>query len=265
MQSSIINKSITLLDVLGDSNRPRTFTEIVRASAFSKSTVHRLLSILTTEDLVQFDTRTRTYMLGPKLLQLARKARHGFEIQSIAFEEMHRLHGLVGENITISVLQGHEVVYLRVIEAGYDWGVMQRSGMREPVHSTASGKALVAFLAPRIRSAWLDRHEFTRFTDRTITSREAFEGELETVRNAGFATSDRENVDYVSGIAAPVFNYVGDPIAALNIWAPTFHRTLPELREWSDELMSAARRVSTLIGGDGDNRPGLEVADPGRP
>jgi len=259
LQSSIIEKSIAVLDVLGDAGRPMTFTDVVKASAFNKSTVHRLLSILTNEGLAQYDEGTRTYLLGSKLLQLARKARRGFEIQSVAFDEMQRLFALVQENVTIGVLQKHEVAYLRVIEAEYDWGLIQPPGMREPVHSTATGKALVAFLSPPLLSAWLDCHDFTRFTERTITSRAEFEVELDTVRAKGFAASDRENVDYVNGISAPIFNYLGEPIGALNIWAPTFRHVLSDLLKWSDELMAAAQRISEQIGGalDQDAKPRL--------
>ena len=72
--SSIITKSITLLDMLGSSGRPLTFTDIVKQSEFNKSTVHRLLAILSNEGLVNYNDTNRTYMLGHKLLQLARKA-----------------------------------------------------------------------------------------------------------------------------------------------------------------------------------------------
>jgi DNA-binding IclR family transcriptional regulator len=121
--------------------------------------------------------------------------------------------------------------------------------MREPAHTTATGKAIVAFLPPQILAAWLDRQDFPRSTKRTITSRAAFEKVLDKVRENGFATTDREEMDYVVGIAAPIFNFLSEPIAALNIWAPTNRCSLSDLLDWSDDLKSAAERVSKLIGG----------------
>lgn len=246
LQSSIIEKSIAVLEVIGDANRPQTFTEIVKASAFNKSTVHRLLSILTTEGLVQHDEGTKTYLLGPKLLQLAKKAWRGFDIQAIALDDMVRLHEVARENVSVGVLQGGEVVHLRMIESQFHWGISPV--MREPAHSTATGKAIVAFLPPEILSAWLDRHDLVRSTRRTITFRKAFERELARVRENGVATSDREEMDYVVGIAAPIFNFLEEPVAALNIWAPTNRCSLPDLLAWSDDLKSAADHVSKLIG-----------------
>lgn len=259
LQSSIITKSIAVLDVLGNSGRPQTFTEIVKASAFNKSTVHRLLSILTTEGLAQYDESTKTYMLGHKLLELARKAWRGFDIQVVALSEMVALHERVRENVSIGVLQGSEVMHLRMIESQYHWGITPV--MHEPAHSTATGKAIVAFLPPEMRSVWLDRQDFFRSTKKTITSRAAFEKELAKVRELGFATSDREETDYVVGIAAPIFNFLNEPIAVLNIWAPTNRCSISDLVGWSDALKSAANRVSKLIGGGGDeDRPMLSGA-----
>jgi DNA-binding IclR family transcriptional regulator len=249
LQSSIIQKSVAILEVLSNANRPQTFTDIQKSSTFNKSTVHRLLSILTTEGLVQFDPPSRTYLLGGKLLQLARNADHGFELHSIAFDEMLHLNVLTQENVTIGVLRGHEIVYLRVIDADYDWGMVQRPGRKEPVHSTATGKSIVAFLPPQVLNQWLDQHEFTAFTDRTITSRTAFEVELEEVRNQGFSTSHRETDEYVNGISAPIFNYVGEPVASLNIWAPNFRHSYSDLLDWVSELKAAANRVTERIGG----------------
>ena len=168
-----------------------------------------------------------------------------------------------GENVTIGVLHKHEVVYLRALEGEYDWGPIQPPGMREPVHSTATGKALVAFLSPSVRSAWLERHEFRAYTERTITSRMDFERELEAVRLRGFATSDRETVDHISGIAAPIFNYLGEPIAALNVWAPVYRHSLEDLLRWSEALTESARRISALIGANDDQEPASVVAQRG--
>ncbi len=248
MGSSIIDKSVALMEVLGDASRPLGFTALVNASGLNKSSVHRLLTILIGHRLVQYDKRSKTYLLGPKLLQLAKKARSGYDLQSVAFDEMQDLYQKFQENVTLGILKGSFVAYIRTIEAYHDWSVMQAPDLREPFHSTATGKVLVAFLSAKARTVLLDDYSFTRFTERTIVTREAFEEELAGIRYRGFATSDRENVAYVNGIAAPIFNYIGEPIAALNVWAPAFRHDLTVLLGWVDALKSAANRISETIG-----------------
>lgn len=245
-RSSILSKSVALLDVLGDAAMPLTFSQIVTASALNKSTVHRLLSNLAAEGLVLYDEGNKSYLLGPRLLQLARKAWRGFDIQAVALSEMLRLHEVSQENVSVGVLQGNEVVHLRMIESKSHWGTSVV--MREPAHSTASGKAILAYLPEPILAGWLDRNPLTRSTKRTITTRAAFEKELAVVRKRGFASTDREEMEHVVGIAAPVFNFLDEPIAVLNIWAPTNRCSLSDLMPLSDDLMASANRVSELIG-----------------
>ncbi len=261
--SSIIDKSVALMEVLGDASRPLGFTALVNASGLNKSSVHRLLTILIDHRLVQYDERGKTYMLGPKLLQLAKKARAGYDLQSVAYDEMQELFQSYGENVTLGVLKGSSVAYIRTIEAYHDWSILQAPGLREPFHSTATGKVLVAFLSAKARTTLLDDYTFTRYTERTIVTRDDFEQELASVRYRGYGTSDRENVAYVNGIAVPIFNYIGEPIAALNIWAPAFRHDLTVLLGWVDALKSAAHRISETIGSSDTPFQGFEYLPTG--
>ena len=247
-QSSIIEKSIAVLEVLAEGSRPLTFTEIVRSSDFNKSTVHRLLAILTNQGLINYNETSKTYMLGYRLLHLARKAWRGFDLQAIALDEMLRLNSLSGENISVGILTGNEVMHLRMIESQHQWGIVHPPVFNEPVHTTATGKAIMAFLPPKILANWLDQCDFKPHTRRSITKRELFVKELKKIRKKGYASADRENMDYVVGIAAPIFNFLNEPIAALNIWAPTNRCSVKDLLNWSDQLVTSAEQISKLIG-----------------
>lgn len=249
MQSSIISKILTLLTIISKARRPMTFTELVQVSGMNKSTIHRLLSICITEGLVQQDGQRKVYLLGQKVFDLARDADDHFDIQALALDEMLRLYSLFGGNVTLGVPSGLEVVYLRMLEAKPVASPAPKPGMREPIHCSASGKALTAFLPDKIIDAKLAGYDFVRFTERTITNPAAFKEALETVRQAGFAYNDREEYDYFSGISAPIFDYLGNPVAVLNIWCLEAQHPVSELLTWADELMISARRVTELIGG----------------
>lgn len=249
MQSSIVQKILAVLTGISEAQRPLTFSEIVRTCQLNKSTVHRLLAICTEENLVRYDPQDRTYFLGPRLFDLVKNAYGGFDIQTIAIDEMVRLFERFGVNVTLGIPSGLEVVYLRILEAPHLLGGVQRPGMREPVHCSASGKALLAYLPESVIDSRLKGYEFTRFTARTITDAEAFRAALSEVRKRGFATNDREEYENFVGISAPVFNYLGDPVAVLNIWSVYPQHTIEELIEWSPDLVLSADRVTEMIGG----------------
>lgn len=237
-----------------------TFTELVNASGLNKSTLHRLLSICCTEKLVQFDEQRKVYRLGSKLFDLVRDAHESHDIQALALDEMLRLYDLFDSNVTIGVPSGLEVVYLRMLEAKSSISPAPQPGMREPVHCSASGKALLAFLPDKVLDTKLSGYGFERFTERTITDPTTFRAALNKVRENGFATNDREEYDYFSGISAPVFDYLGEPVAVLNLWGLTSRHPLTEMLTWADELMISANRVTGLIGGVRPNPDTLRAA-----
>ena len=226
-----------------------TFSDLVKTSGFNKSTMHRVLSICIEERLVQFDADQKIYLLGPKVFNLVRGAFAGYDIQSVALGEMTRLHGLFDANITLGVPNGMDVVYLRVLESRSTFGSSQRPGMRERVHCSASGKALLAFLPEELTASKLSGYDFKRYTDRTITDAVTFTAALADVRDAGFATNDREEYEHFLGISAPIFNYLGDPIAVLNIWSVHPHHKMDQMITWAPELMASTAAVTKLIGG----------------
>lgn len=249
MQSSIIQKILALLTVISEARKPLTFSEIVKKTGLNKSTIHRLLAICTEERMVRHDAQQKTYFLGPRVFDLVKNAYSGFDIQTIALGEMVRLFDLYGANVTLGIPSGLEVVYLRVLDAPHSLGAIQRPGMREPVHCSASGKALLAYLPEKVIESKLRTHEFTRFTPRTITTAKDFIAALATVREQGYATNDREEYEHFLGISAPIFNYVGEAVAVLNIWSVYPQHTMEDLAGWSAELRLSADHVSDLIGG----------------
>ncbi|WP_282077751.1 IclR family transcriptional regulator [Epibacterium ulvae] len=249
MQSSIVTKLLTLLTIVSETRKPLTFSELVTKSGLNKSTIHRLLNISTEERLITFDEHRKVYFVGPKIFDLVRNAYSGYDIQAVALDEMMRLHALFDGNVTIGLPNGMEVLYLRVLEARRSMGPVQRPGMREPVHCSASGKALMAFLPDKMIASKLDGYDFEKFTDRTIADTRSFLTALEEVRELGYARNDREEYEHFMGISAPIFNYMSEPIAVINIWTVDSLHSLDELTSWSGELRASAERVTSLIGG----------------
>ena len=249
MQSSIVHKLLALLSVISEARKPLTFSEVVERTGLNKSTIHRLLAIGIEERVLRYESQKKVYLLGPRVFDLVRNAYSGYDIQEIALDEMIHLQDLFDANVTIGVPSGTEVFYLRVLESSRSMGGFQRPGMREPVHCSASGKALMAFLPSQILDAQMKDYRFERFTERTVTTYAAFKEELQFVRTHGYGRNDREEYDHFLGISAPIFNYLAEPIAVLNLWSSHTRHSIADLMGWSEELKAAARRVSDRIGG----------------
>lgn len=102
-------------------------------------------------------------------------------------------------------------------------------------HTTASGKAILAFADESRRRAMLDRHELGRRTARTITDEAELLGELEETRERGYAVNDEEEMQGLRAVGVPIRSVDDTVVGALSVSGPSarltgerFRRELPE-------------------------------------
>ena len=121
------------------------------------------------------------------------------------------------------------------------------SGFVFPLHTSAPGKAFVAALPEKRRNALLNRLTFKRFTPKTITTRKAFEEEINRIRVAGYATDLSEETDgcHCGGVA--VLGQNGTPVAAL--WVTGMDKRLPSKRLLAciRHLQEAAKQIEDVL------------------
>lgn len=247
--SSIVTKLARVLDVVTSSAVPLGFTQIVALAELPKSSTHRLLSILVGEGLLEHDEAGRTYQPGPRLVGWAVGALNANDLPRLAAPAMERLHAASGAHVCLSILDAKGVLYIKTIDAGEPDRMTPRVGEHSPVHAAAAGKAMLAHVGEMRRKAWLADASLERFTERTITDRRVFEAELRRVRDAGFATCDREEFLRVVGIAAPVIGHGEATVAAISLWTTVDRAGLPDLLKHRAALVAAARGLSERLGG----------------
>jgi len=153
------------------------------------------------------------------------------------------------ESCYVAFMQDWHCVYLNGLETRQMVRVVSRQGSRLPVHCTAAGKVILAFVADGLLDSFLAKHELFGFTERTITDPAKLKEHLKHIRQQGYAVNDEELETAVRGIAAPVFNHTGNVIAALVISGPGFRLTDERIAsELADVVRSAARKLSRRLG-----------------
>jgi len=126
------------------------------------------------------------------------------------------------ETVHLGVLEEGEVLYIAKEESSQTIRMISYVGRRAPLHCTALGKVLLAYLAEEKRKKILGQKELLRFTKKTITDRKELEKELNKVKKQGFALDREENEKDVRCIAAPIKSYQGGVIAAISISGPVY-------------------------------------------
>jgi IclR family acetate operon transcriptional repressor len=242
----VIDRACDVLERLA--NQELGASEIVADLGLSKSTVHRLLSVLAQRDYVWRIPHSGKYRLGAKLVELGEKATGFDRLAAIAAPYLRRLAAETGETARLGVLRDGELVLLCAAEGLYTLRMPATVGHRIPVHTSPLGKCLLADLDAEELAVVLDTFPLERFTPRTIVTQQMFVNELAKVRRLGFAIDDEEYEQGLKCVGAPVRDKAGRVRAALSIAGPA-SRLGPQVVESSAaSVMRMARELSAELG-----------------
>jgi IclR family KDG regulon transcriptional repressor len=211
-----LDRALTILDLFDEHNRELKITEISTRLGLHKSTVHSLLKTLQLHGYIEQDANG-LYRLGMRLLEKGQLVLRGLDIREIASGPLKGLSLETGQTVHLVLRDGMEGVYIDKVEGSkaairYSW-----IGRRVPLHSSAVGKVLTAFMSDAELERVLTDYDYCIHTAHTIASEAAFREELRFVREAGVAFDREENEAGVRCAAAPVYNYSGRIVAAISI------------------------------------------------
>ncbi len=92
----------------------------------------------------------------------------------------------------MAVLDGEQVVYVAQVPSQHSMRMFTEVGRRVDAHATAVGKAVLAGMPPEAVTQLLSRTTMQPKTERTITTVEAMQEELDRIRQQGYALDDGE-------------------------------------------------------------------------
>jgi IclR family transcriptional regulator, KDG regulon repressor len=248
-----------MIDILTALGEPESTTNgglgVVRVAEIvgrEKSQVSRALRTLNHAGLVERDTATREYRLGWRLFALA--ARVGDQtLLAVGPPVLHRLVAAMGETAHLTVLDGGEVVTVLSESSPSSVRAIEWVGHGVPAHSTSSGRALLLdhdadSLRALLGDGRLDApHPHAPRTVAALAKR------IAAARADGYVIVDEEFEPGLVGVAAPVRNFRGRIVAALNVSAPKF-RLGDRLAAAGGEIRQAADGLSSRLGWKADAR-----------
>ena len=219
-----------------------SLAEISRLTGLHKSTTFGLVSTLEANGMLEQDQVTGRYRLGLSLFRLGNRV--DTDIKQIAAPYLDRLAELSGETINFAVRDGDCVVYIDKRESTHTLRIAPDYGRRRAMYNVATGKAILAMLPQETITAILQRTDFRPLTPNTPMSPEAIMNQLRDVRLLGYATNRQElEIDRV-GIAAPVCDFTGRPVAAVSVCGPISRMTEEFCRRNAAWVVECARSIS---------------------
>ena len=240
----VLERALALLDALGAANREVGPAELAGILHLHKSTIHRLLKVLEGYRFVRRNPQGK-YDLGLKLFELGNMSVSRFSLPRRAEPFLKEVVRETGETAQICVLNNIQMV--SIANADAPW-LLRAIGHRGELHSSASGKAFLAFLPRPAQDLLLSRLTLTKFTHNTITTLSALKSELTRVRRKGFAVNNEEVEAGVRCIGAPIFDHNSRVIATLSIAGPVFRMTKDRVPELARIVVNVANALSSELG-----------------
>lgn len=201
--------------------RPVGVTEIANGLGLSKAVVFRILVSLQERGYVEFDARSRRYLLGPKCLALGMAYLERTDTRRSVHDALVTLSARSEETATMSLRTGWERMYVDQILPPDDIKMVVPIGRLFPLHAGASSKAFLAFLPEAERERFFAEHaHLPALTERTVVNERALRAELEEIRTAGFASSRGERQQGAASVAAPILDSTGAPAAVISVCGP---------------------------------------------
>jgi DNA-binding IclR family transcriptional regulator len=212
-----------------------------------KSTVSRILSSLQAEGFVSQNPETSKYRLGVGLVSLAGVALGRLNVRGVAQPHLNALVEVSQETVNVVVLDGRECVNVERVASPKQIRYVGWIGRRMPLHCTAAGKVMLAFM-PRPERDELLKGSLTRYTSQTVTEKVKMDHDLDVICQQGYGIVHEEFEDEFSAIAAPVFNHSRSVAGAISISGPTYRMGPGQIEAFVGPLLDTANTASAEMG-----------------
>jgi len=248
-----VDRALNILDLFDEHTKELKITEISAMIGLHKSTVHSLLKTLQSHGYIDQDSENGKYRLGLKLVEKGQLLLQGMDIRETARKNLTSLSALTGQTTHLVIRDGREGVYIDKVEGEKAAIRYSRIGRRVPLHSSAAGKVLIAFLGAEDVELLMKGYRFIRQTPSTIADKETFIGEIAGIRARGYAVDDQENEPGVRCAAAPIFNHAGDVTASMSLSTVTSVVNEEQFRQFVQLLINETAQISQLLGYKNNN------------
>lgn len=242
-----LGKAMAVLDIVAASPTPPRFTDILSQCDQPRGTLHRQLTNLVEEGLLN-QRSDSSYELGYKLLKFASRAWAANEFRTIAEPHLRALHQMTGETVHLGVLRDNQVIYLDKVEGNQAVRMYSQIGNASPVYCTGVGKAALSALSQTELMACLDAVTYKKFTEHTITSTKQMLGVLDEIRASGNAFDLEEHESGIMCVAAPVYSQYKKFVAGVSVTGPAYRVTLERLKSWAPIVRQTAQDIMEDMG-----------------
>lgn len=230
-----------------DVERPsQTLSEVARHTDLTRATARRVLHTLV--ELSYAATDGKQFWLTPSVLDIGYAYLSSLNVQQIAQPFLEHLSEQTQESVSVSVLDGADIVYVARVPTKRIMTIALGLGTRLPAHCTSMGRVLLAALPAAEVARRLGPGPLEARTERTEVDPARLDEILTGVRRQGWALVDQELELGVRSMSAPLRDASGTTVAAMNISTHAGRTEVAELHErFLPCLVDTADRINHAL------------------
>lgn len=243
-----VEKALDILMAFTPHNQELATIELSKKMGFHKSTVSRLLHVLSRKGFLQQNPDSKKFQLGPSAMSLGVAIKKSLEtnLVHIAKPYIDSLREELHETITLEIFSGTNTVLAYFAEGPHRINLAGSIGDILAVHAAAGAKAILAFSSPEVRRRVLNG-AMPRLTPNTITDPALLKKQFQEILRQGIAFDNEEHDIGTSAIGTPIFNNSGKPVAALVVAGPPQRITLESNSHMAVRLKETALEISQQL------------------
>lgn len=247
-----VGRAMKILELLAQSQRGLTLSDISRRLGLPKSSTHVLIKTLEALGYLKSNRLTGKFYFGLKLVSLSRMALENLDLREQARPFLQNLMVCSGLTVHLAVLEGAEAVIIEKVEAPGMLRLATWVGRRLDANSSGVGKALLAYSSEEISGHRFTGRPMARNNRNTISSPERLARELRKVRELGYAFEDEEGEIGFRCIGAPICDSDNRAVAAISIAGATSQIPDQRLSKLASMVKATAKQISAQFGNSRD-------------
>lgn len=219
-----VETGFPLLAALVDAAQPLTLRDLATRAGMTSAKAHPYLVSFIRVGLVQQDTATARYELGPFALQMGLVGLQRSHPVRVALPFVDTLAEEVGHTLGIAVLGSHGPTMIHIREARYPVHVNMRTGTVMSMLHTATGRVFVAWLEPGVARHYIERERSDEHVlasiGRPVKTAEDIDRLAQEIRQCGIAQALGNPLPGIDALSVPVFDHTGRLVMALTCLGP---------------------------------------------
>lgn len=243
-----LEKGLSVLEYLSLHPKGKSLQEIRIELDISQTTTYRMLNTLVRLDYLAYNEDSKRYRLSMKVLNLGFRSLNEHNLLEKVLPHLRDLRDKVKETACFGVLGDEKGIFIEQAQGVHTFNFILSPGKPFELHCSAPGKIIMAYLPNAVRDRYLSYMQFTKYNERTITTRQAYLKELEKAYKNGYAVDNEEELSGVICIGAPVLNFTGYPCGAIWISGPKDRLAAPVFDHSVSCVKELAAKISHELG-----------------